>query len=283
MRICTFLLLFALDSTLVQAATHKEKLKPEEVIARHLQSIGPADARSSINTRIISGTSYVVFRTEPMGQAYGRAVLASDGLKNLIGMSFNSPVYPREQFGFNGSSFSSAFVTPGVRSSLGSFLMNHDLVFKHGLMGGTLSTSWSLLDTAVRQPKLEYIGVKKIEHRSLHELRYMPRGGSDLSISIFFDEENFRHVRTEYRRVIAANLGNRTYGNVEERESRYKMIEEFANFSAEQQLTLPHTYTITLTVDAQGTTFSAEWQLKLTQFTFNQKIDPTSFSINTTE
>ena len=281
MRILIFSFLLLLALTFPQSAIGSEKLKAEDVIAKHLQSIGPADARSAINTRIISGTSFVVFRSEPMGQAYGRVVLASDGVKNLIGMSFNSPVYPREQFGFNGSSFSSAFVTPGVRSSLGSFLMNHDLVFKHGLMGGTLSSAWSLLDTAVRQPKLEYAGLKKIDQRSLHELRYMPRGGSDLSISIFFDDENFRHVRTEYRRVIAANLGNRTFGNVEERESRYKMVEEFANFSTEQQLTLPHTYTITLTVDAQGTTFSAEWQLKLTQFTFNQKIDPTSFSINT--
>src|SRR5689334_5042208 len=67
-----------------------DKLKPEELIARHLESIGPAGKRDSVRTRIIAGTSLVIFRTAPTGQAAGRAVLASDGLKTLIGMSFQS-------------------------------------------------------------------------------------------------------------------------------------------------------------------------------------------------
>jgi hypothetical protein len=71
-------------------------------------------------------------------------------------MSFYSPVYPREQFAFDGSRFMAAFVTPGVRSSLGSFLMIHDFIFKQGLMGGTLSSAWPLLDLSVAKAKLEY-------------------------------------------------------------------------------------------------------------------------------
>lgn len=257
-----------------------EKLKAEEVVTKHLESIGIEKARSAITTRIIVGTSHVIFRTAPVGQATGRAVLASEGLKSLIGMSFRSPVYPREEFGFNGGGFVAAFVTPGVRSSLGSFLMNHDLVFKQGLMGGTLSSAWPLLDVSGRQPKLEYVGIKKIENRALQEIRYFPRGGSDLQISIFFDESTFEHVRTEYRRVIAAPTGSRLYANVEERETRYKLVEEYSDFRSEGQLNLPHIYKIELTVDAQSGTFAAEWLIKLTQFTFNQKIDPNSFSIS---
>lgn len=256
-----------------------DSLNSKELVSKHLESIGTEKARSSVTSRIIAGTSHVTFRTTPVGQATGRAVLASDGFKNLIGMSFRSPVYPREEFGFNGNSFIAAFVTPGIRSSLGSFLMNHDLLFKQGLMGGTLSSAWCLLDTATRNPNLEYAGVKKIDNRPLHELKYLPRSGSDLKISIYFDEKTFEHVRTEYRRVIAAPIGNRVYTSIEERESRYKMVEEFSDYSVEEQLNLPHTYRIQLTVDAQGGTFVAEWLLKLTQFTFNQKIDPNSFSI----
>src|SRR5262245_55195748 len=138
-----------------------DRITAEEVIAKHLESIGPAQNRQAITSRIIAGTSFVVFRTAPTGQAAGKAVLASEGTKNLIGMSFQSPVYPREEFGFNGTSFVAAYVTPGVRSSLGSFLMLHDLVFKQGLMGGTLSSSWPLLDPASRGAKLEYAGTKK--------------------------------------------------------------------------------------------------------------------------
>ena len=256
-----------------------DKLKPAELIAKHLNSIGTEKAREAIKTRIIAGTAQVVFRTAPVGQTYGRAVLASEGLKNLIGMSFYSPVYPREQFGFNGSNFIAAFVTPGVRSSLGSFLMNHDLIFKEGLMGGALSTAWPLLDLTTREAKLEYAGLKKIGYRPAHELKYQPPRTGDLQVSIFFDEDTFEHVRTEYRLVMAAPMGNRSYSNVQERESRYTLIEEFSRFNFEQELNLPHLYKIHFSADTQSGTFEAEWELKLTEFTFNQRIDPNSFTI----
>ena len=278
----------ALGSVLICAAmflvthpsTATDKIKPEEIIAKHLQSIGSDEARAAIKTRIVAGTSQVVFKTAPVGQSYGRAVMASEGMKNLIGMSFVSSVYPREQFGFNGNSFIAAFVTPGVRSSLGSFLMNHDVVFKQGLMGGTLSSAWPFLNLSERIANLEYVGVKKIGYRPAHELKYQPKGSGDLQISIFFDEGTFEHVRTEYRRVIAAPTGDRAYSNVNERESRYKLIEEFSSFNLEQGLNLPHVYRIHLLTDAQSGTFEAEWLIKLTDFTFNQKIDPNSFTIS---
>ena|SRR6266496_2145014 len=79
---------------------------------------------------------------------------------------------------------------------------------------------------------------------------------------------------------IAAQMGNRSYTNVETRETRYKMVEEFSFFKSEGGLNLPHIYTIKLSVDAQGGTFLADWIIKLTQFSFNEKIDPNSFSIS---
>ncbi len=256
-----------------------DKMTPVELVARHLESIGTAKARASVTSRIIAGTSLVIFRTPPPGQATGRAVLASEGSKNLIGMSFPSPVYPREQLGFNGNNFMAAFVTPGVRSFLGNFLMTHALIFKQGLMGGTLSTAWPLLDLTARNPRLEYAGLKKVNDRTLHELKYLARGGSDLQISLFFGEANFRHVRTEYELVIAAPTGERAYANIEEREIRYKMVEEFSDFKNEAGLTLPHTYKIKLLVDSKSGTFLADWEITLNQFTFNERIDPNSFSI----
>ena len=207
-------------------------------------------------------------------------MLASDGLKYLVGMSFPSPVYPREELGFNGNSFVAAFVTPGVRSVLGNFLMTHDLIFKQGLMGGALSTSWPLLDLAGRSAQLEYVGVRKIDDQTLHELRYLPRGGSDLKIKLLFEQDTFRHVQTEFDRVIAAPTGTRGYGNVQETETRYHMVEEFSLFKKEGDLTLPHVIKIKLSVDTQNGTFLAEWVIKLTQFEFNQKIDPNAFNIS---
>ena len=257
-----------------------EKLKPADLVAKHLESIGSAKARESVKARIISGTAQVIFRTEPAGQAIGKAVLASEGTKNLVGMSFPSPVYPREQLGFNGNSFVAAFATPGVRSVLGNFLMTNKIIFREGLMGGTLSSAWPLLDPEARNARLEYSGTREIDNRILHELKYLPRGGSDLKISLFFDSEGFRHVRTEYERTVAAQIDSRSMTNVQTRESRYRLIEDFSLFRQEGDLILPHIYTIKLSVDTQGGTFLAEWTLKLTQFSFNEKIDPAAFSIS---
>jgi hypothetical protein len=257
----------------------RQRLQAEDIVARHLESIGPVKERAAVTTRIISGTSLVVFRTEPAGQAGGRAVLASEGSKILVGMSFQSSVYPREHLGFNGSSFMAAFVTPGVRSVLGEFLMTHNLIFKQGLMSGTLSSAWPLLDLTSRSTRLEYAGTKKFDNLLLYEVRYLPHGGSDLKTSLFFDQDTFRHVRTEYERVIAAPIGNRSYANVEQRETRYKMVEEFADFRNESGLNLPHTYKIKLSIDSGGGTFVGDWVLNLTLFTFNERIDPNSFNI----
>src|SRR5437870_6488739 len=167
----------ALLALFVPSKSSAQKLKPEDVVTRHLESIGSAKARAAVKTRIISGTSQVVFHTTPVGQAVGRAVLASEDMKSLLGMSFPSPVYPREQLGFNGSTFMAAYILPGSRSALGSFLMTHSLIFKQGLMGGTLSSAWPLLDLAKRNAELEYVGEKKVGDQMLHELKYVPRGG----------------------------------------------------------------------------------------------------------
>jgi len=265
--------LFAVPSTLGQ------KITSEQLVSKHLESIGTESARSAVTTRIIAGSSTVIFLTEPKGQASGLAVLASDGHKNLIGLSFPSPVYPREQFGFDGNDFMAAFVTPGVRSSLGSFLMAHSMIFKQGLMGGVLSSAWALSNLS--GARLEYEGEKKIENHNLYQLRYFPRGSSDLQITLFFDVETFRHVRTEYLQVIPAQTGSRAMTNVEEREIRYKMIEDFSDFKRESNLMLPHKYAIKLFVDSQSGTFSANWQLSLGKFMFNEPIDPASFTFTT--
>jgi len=280
-RSTLFLLIaWSLIASWCPVAATPQKLTAEEVVARHLESIGDEKARASVTTRIISGTSQVIFRTTPTGQASGKAVLASDGFKNLIGMSFPSPVYPREQFGFDGDTFLAAYTVPGVRSTLGGFLMTHGLIFKQGLMGGALSSAWPLLDPSLRGAKLEYKGLKKIDNRELQEVRYLPRGAGELTIDLYFDPENFQHVRTEYNRVIAAGVGDRSYISAQGKETRYKMVEEFSDFQKEGGLLLPHAYKIKLSADSGTGSFLGEWTIKLTQFSFNEKIDQGSFRIS---
>jgi hypothetical protein len=277
--ICLLAIVLAVPSLGNRSSSAADKMTPDELVARHLESIGTAKARASVTSRIIAGDSLVIFRTPPTGQATGKAVLFSEGPKNFIGMSFPSPVYPREQLGYDGNSFMAVFVVPGVRSSLGSFLMAHSLVFKQGLMGGTLSSAWPLLNLSAHNPQLEYSGLKKIDDKMLHELKYLPRGGSDLQIKLFFNQETFQHVRTEYERVIAAATTDRGFLSARGREIRYKMVEEFSDFKPEGGLTLPHIYKIKFTADTESGAFLADWQITLTQFTSNERIDPNSFTI----
>ena len=158
--------------------------------------------------------------------------------------------------------------------------MMHDIIFKQGLMCGTLSTAWPLLDLESHHAQLEYAGTKKLNDQLLYELKYLPRGNSDLKVTLFFERETFRHVRTEYERTVSAPMGKVEYTNVQEREARYKMVEEFSLFKPEGGLMLPHIYTIKLSIDTINGTYVGEWTIKLTQFEFNQKIDQSAFNVS---
>jgi hypothetical protein len=58
---------------------------------------------------------------------------------------------------------------------LDDFLSSHDTIIKQGLMGGVLSSAWPLLSMAAKNPKLSYAGIKKINDRQAHQLKYTPR------------------------------------------------------------------------------------------------------------
>jgi hypothetical protein len=263
------------------ATTDKEKMKPEDVVAKHLESIGTAEARRAVRNLVVSGSVVFTIRSGGKGQTGGSSLIASEGEMNLLKMVFqSSPTYPHELLSYDGKTFGAVHVRPGARSPLGEFLMSHDMIFKQGLIGGTLSTAWPLLNLTERNVKLDYEGTKKIGDRQTHELRYTPRKGSEMKIKLFFDAETFQHVRTEYERTIAASLGGRisTQGaSAGKNEVRYKLVEEFSDFKKEGGLTLPHTYKLTMNVQGPIIVLQ-DWVFDLTQFAFNQQLNPKDFT-----
>jgi hypothetical protein len=280
-RTCTLAVMLLIISSTTSTALAVQKLKPAEIVAKHLESIGSAGARKAVNNRVIVGTSTVTFHNPGNGQISGQAVMASQGNKVLIGMQFGNTNYPYEKLGFDGNNFTASYLRPGVRSTLGDFLNTNKFVFKQGLIGGVLSSAWPLLETDVRGARLEYGGTKKINDREVYELRYLPRGGSDLQVSLFFDKETFQHVRTEYEQVITAQLGANPSGDPSgtPRETRYKMVEDFSDFKKEGELTLPHTYKLSLALVSRRGNFIADWTLNLVNFSFNQPMDANSFNV----
>lgn len=286
--ITRLLSLILMWSCLALTVSAMQKMTAEEVVRKHLESIGSNDARASVKSRIAIGTSKFSYRvTKGVGKAEGTAVMASEGDKSLIGMNFPEADYPHERLGFDGKSFTTGFIRTGIRSVLGDFLFSHNDVFKEGLIGGSLSQTWALLNLAERRPKLEYGGTKKINGKETYMLSYGLRKGSDFEIRLYFDAATFQHVRTEYTQVIAAMIGQ-TVGTLQgrptenssrQRSTRYEIVEDFSDFKQEGGLTLPHNYKLRLVIDNQGGARQFDWELNLAQYDFNRPIPPDSFNV----
>jgi hypothetical protein len=272
-------IMLAVYACVPAAARAGEGMKAEEVLARHLESIGAAGARASVRTRVISGTSKFSYHARSSGMTEGQVVLASEGAKNLLGMAFPSVEYPHERLGFDGKNVTAGYISQGIHTVLGNFLLTYNVIVREGLLGGTLTTGWPLLDLSAKKSKLEYAGTKTINGKETHALRYNPSKGSDVSVKLYFDSATFQHVRTEYERVINAEMGRTPEASSRNSATRYKMVEDFADFKKESVLTLPHEYKLQLTISGQNGSAQYEWLLKFAQFDFNQPIDPNSFNL----
>jgi hypothetical protein len=179
-----------------------EKIKPEELVAKHLASIGNPEARMAVRNRTIHGDADVVFRMGSSGQLIGKGHIATEGRMIRMGMMFNHPDYSGELIACNGKKVTVARMEPAARvfSPFAEFVLTFDALLKEGLLGGALSTAWPLLDLTHRQPRLKYMGLAKIEGKQLHELTYEMRGGNrDLLMALYFDPETYRHVRSQFR------------------------------------------------------------------------------------
>src|SRR5690349_8970580 len=164
-----------------------DKLTPADVISKHLESIGPAEARARVQGTRIKGASVVSVKLCGEGQVEGEALLASQGTANLINLKFETSEYPFELLRFDGKKFIASPFKPGSRTCLAQFFQDNEVIFREGLAGGVLSESWPLLKVEERNPKLEYSGLKKIGGRDLHALKYAPRKGSEMKIMLYFD------------------------------------------------------------------------------------------------
>ena len=257
----------------------QEKLKVEDVIAKHLEALGSAEARNK--SRIIQGTAVGTFRLGGSGSAEGGAVIASQDVKSLVSIVFGSSEYPYERVGYDGKTVTTGELTPGVRSKLGDFFMRHEMPVRDGLLGGVLSTAWPLLDVSGRNAKLKYSGIKKVGDRKAYALTYEAKNSGGLKTTLFFDAETFQHLRTEYEKRQAQLMPNEPSVTQQQGDSVTKLVEEFADFKEEGGLMLPHQYKITLSVESLSQRVLQDFVFKLALFSFNQKIDDSQFDVRT--
>jgi hypothetical protein len=135
--------------------SYAQKMSPEDVIAKHLDSIGTKENRAKIKNQLILADIQLQSRGAPSAFV-GKAVIFSASNKNLWGMNLNSVDYPTDRFGFNGKETRVSFIRPGVRSLLGGFVLTYNKLVEESLLGGALSSSWALLklETKKTQTKI---------------------------------------------------------------------------------------------------------------------------------
>jgi hypothetical protein len=272
--LCFFCLSFLFLTT-----ASAQKITPEEIAAKHLESIGTKDKRSQVKNQLIFHD--VKFKQTGSTQIYnGKGLILSENNKNLWGMNLNSNDYPQDQFGYNGKETKVAFARPGVRSALGGFIRSNPDLLKQGLLGGALTSSWALLNTDSKKYRLKYAGTKNVDDKDVHVLEFLPKGGSDLEIKMYFDPQTFHHIRTEYTQVIAAAQGPSVDSSAGQTPSRFRIVEEFGKFTKMGDLTLPGSYRIFYNYSRNATIQESEWIFNVTNFAFNQQLETNSFEVD---
>jgi hypothetical protein len=290
-------LFVAASSSFVPAAD----MKPEELVAKHLDSIGTAQARAAIKSRVAQGTSQFKIRVGNGGELQGTSALVSEGRKAVVMIKLGNADYRGEQFVTDGDKVSvAATISNHRRSSFGEFVYSQDQILREGLIGGALTTAWALLNLDQNKPRLSFDGEKKADGQPAYQLTYHPRKRDDLIIHLYFDPATYRHIMTTYTVTLASGLGgsspslsdqaglttpSNTPGadvtqSSKQRETRYTIEERFSDFKTADGLTLPTKETIHFTEELQnGTTNVYEWDLALEEVSNNQSLDPRNFQI----
>ena len=74
-----------------------------------------------------------------------------------------------------------------------------------------------------------------------------------------------------------APMGATPGESASQRESRYKLVEEFSDFRPESGLTLPHAYNLQFSVFQLNNPLALDWNMNLAKFTFDYPIEAKEF------
>lgn len=285
--------LFLLSLSVALAVYAKDKkIAPEELISRHLESIGPVEARQKLESRAYAGEGIWRMRLGGVGQISGQVFFVSS--RDTCDFSFDSgsnAAFYGERFSFDGKK---AYVKRAFQrgySVFGRFMQTNSHILGEGLFGGTASLSWALQDVAARRAKVKYRGLKNIDGRPLHRLDYQPRKRKGaLKIELYFDPETYRHVRTEYHASVPAGIGAdrdparsavpgspRDPSIARMQHTIIRLTETFDNFQPAEGIMLPVLWKLRLNIFNEGRIGAlaneSEMELTFQQVHHNEPID----------
>src|SRR4051812_35661244 len=202
-RVWLFAVLVLLLS--ISAPAQKNKITAEEIIEKHLASIGSPAALSAVKSRVMVGQGNLTSKLGYAGNLIGPAQIASDGDKFLLAIVFNSNDYPYEKLAFDGRNLTVGRANGRV-TPLGEFLKSQSSMLKRGLLGGVLSSAWPLFNSDPKAVKVEYAGTENVNGKMLYKLKFDPARSDSLRVNLYFDSDTYQHVMSQYDYTIQPHL-----------------------------------------------------------------------------
>jgi len=252
------------------------KLTVDEVLKKHLESIGSPDDIAAAKNRIFMGSGRFTSKIGYIGQLDATVQMASTGDKVLLALIFNSPDYQYEKFGYDGKDVTVGI--PGGITDVGAFIKSNKGILRKGLFGGSLSSTWPLLDPK-SDLKFEYGGIAQVGNRSAYKLKVSTGSLGELSTSLYFDAETFQHVMTEYKLTQSTRMGGKIID--ESQTPTYKSLtERFSGFTKAGKIVLPTVYVLEYTISDGYGTLSETFSMKFTEGYFDQKVEDSVFRVS---
>lgn len=273
----------------------------QELIEKHMASIGTPEARTAAKNRVAQGTARYEVTTGGAGHIDGQCTVLSEAKNAREVWRFNTTNYRGEDLQTDGNkvqvskgTYVSNVPNEPRRSVLGDFLYNEAALLREGIFFGTIGVNWPLLDAKYNSAKLSYEGVKTINGQQLHEVKYTPKKKSDAEVKLYFDEQ-FHHVLTIATMTVDPRLlsgatgdsqdfmnrgssSGEGFANSQQQSVRYRMEQRFDDFQKSGDLMLPTHENVKFSAEGYATTL-VNYDVKMTTVNSNVGLDPKNFQI----
>lgn len=253
------------------SAIQADDLKLQDVIAKHAEAIGTPEKRKNLTNMMLLGLSRFESKL-PERKTVGKLAVVSNRSNLLFISSFASESYPFEKIGNFEGKIVVPFVTSGIRSPLGDFLIEHPNLLKSGLFSGSMSLNWNMLSDNLEKGKYNLTGTKKINGRKAYAVEFLGGGNIEsFTVRMYFDAETFQHVQSEYRETYT---GKQARFGVLGQLSDYtvELKENFSEFKTFDGITLPTVYNVHFESVTSKATYVYDWVFKVNDVKFNQTL-----------
>ena len=176
---------------------------------------------------------------------------------------------------------------------MGKFLNSYDRILNERLFGGCVFSTWLFLSPDAPKGRLETVGKKKLGDRDVWVVKYSPKGGLTTGsyIKLYFDAENFHHLRTEFRQKETeqgfhdtgskANPQNPANWDADMAANGSKITEDFSDYRIDGSLMLPHKYTILLEIDSYNGTALFDYFFTINEYKLFKEFPANIFTFQT--